>query len=66
MRFLNGFKTALGGLGLLVTALNDSLHVLPDTWRPYVVGASAVLTALGVIHKAEKRQESKATPAAGR
>lgn len=57
MRFLNGFKTVVGALGLAVVALNDVVHVLPANWRPYIVGASAVLTALGVIHKAEKKRD---------
>lgn len=56
MRFLNGFKTALGVLGLAVTALAeaDILVLLPAPWRPYVIGGSVVLTALGVSHKVEK------------
>jgi hypothetical protein len=59
MRFLNGFKTVLGAAGLAVVALNDVVHVLPASWRPFVAGGAAVLTALGLVHKAEKR----ATPA---
>lgn len=62
MRFLNGFKTILGGLGLVVVALNDSVHALPDNWRPYIAGASAVLTALGLIHKVEKHTDAGSPP----
>lgn len=60
MKFLNGWKTALGVVGTLVTlvyprvdptvlggALNDANNV--------VVGAFGLLTLLGVVHKVEKR-----------
>lgn len=60
-RFLNGFKTALGVLGLAVVALADhsTIVLLPTTWRPYVVGASAILTALGLAHKVEKKVDAE-------
>lgn len=56
MRFLNGFKTALGVAGLVVVALSQAnvVTVLPPQWQPYVIGGGAVLTALGIIHKVEK------------
>jgi hypothetical protein len=60
MKWLNGLKTALGTVGLAVVALNDVVHVLPEAWRPYIAGASAVLTALGLAHKVEKRRERQA------
>lgn len=59
MKFLNGFKSIIGGVGLLVVALNEQSHLLPETWRPYVAGASALLLALGLVHKAEKKIEAK-------
>lgn len=62
MKFLDGFKTVLGAVGLVVVALNDSIHLLPETWRPYVAGASVVLTALGVAHKVEKRRGGSDAP----
>ena len=62
MKFLNGFKTVLGAVGLAVVALNDVVHVLPENWRAPIAAASAVLTALGVVHKVEKRK-AKATNA---
>ena len=59
MKFLNGFKTIIGSVGVLVVALNDQAHLLPESWRPWVGGASAILLALGVVHKAEKVVEAK-------
>lgn len=60
MRFLNGFKTALGALGLAVYYINDNLiHLIPEPWPAYVAGASAVLTTLGVVHKVEKVRAEK-------
>ena len=62
MRFLNGLKTALGAVGLGLVALSDAhvLELLPGAWRPYIAGASAVLVALGLVHKAEKRADARA------
>ncbi len=59
-RFLNGFKTVLGTLGLAVVYLSDhsTIVLLPENWRPYIAGASAVLTALGLVHKVEKKAEA--------
>lgn len=58
MRFLNGFKSILGAAGLALVALSDSnvLAVLPESVRPYIAGASAVMLALGLAHKVEKAQ----------
>jgi hypothetical protein len=62
VRFLNGLKTALGAVGLAVVALSDAhvLELLPAPWRPFVAGASAVLVALGVVHKVEKAADARA------
>jgi len=54
MQWLNGYKTYLGLLALVVSALADNLHLLPPAWVPYVQGAAALLAALGVAHKVEK------------
>lgn len=59
MKVLNGFKTLLGAVGLVVVALNDSVHLLPEAWRPYITGAAVVLTALGIAHKVEKRAQAQ-------
>jgi hypothetical protein len=56
MKFLNGFKTILGGAGTVVAFLSQAqvLPILPPKVQPYVMGAANVLLALGVIHKYEK------------
>lgn len=61
MRFLDGFKTALGIIGLVVVGLADAqvLPLLPERSRPYVTGAAAMLTVLGLVHKLEKAQDRK-------
>jgi hypothetical protein len=57
MRFLNGFKTILGAAGLAIVALSraEVLVLLPVPVQPYIAGASALLLALGIVHKVEKR-----------
>ena len=64
MKFLNGWKTVLGFVGLGVTVLTsaggDAAQVgavVRDVARnadAVVLGAFGCLAALGVIHKAEK------------
>lgn len=54
MQWLNGYKTYLGLLALVVTTLAENLHLVPPAWVPYVQGAAALLTALGLAHKVEK------------
>lgn len=61
MKFLNGFKTIIGAVGLAVVALADAsvIVLVPEKARPYITGAAAMLTALGLIHKKEKADEKK-------
>lgn len=56
MRFLNGVKTLLGLVGLVLVALSDTdvLPLLPRDLQPYITGAAALMTALGLVHKVEK------------
>lgn len=61
MRVLDGAKTVLGIAGLSLVALSQQgvVDVLPVAWRPYIVGGSTVLTALGLVHKVEKRADRR-------
>lgn len=61
MRFLNGLKTVLGVVGAVLVALSDPaiLGELPREWRLVVLGASAALAAVGLIHKGEKRAAAR-------
>lgn len=61
MRFLDGFKTVIGVVGLFVVALSDAsvLPLLPERSRPYVTGAAATFLALGLMHKAEKARDRR-------
>ena len=59
MRFLGGWKTVLVVAGMLATIVFP--HVAPDTIASalndannIVLGASGLLTVLGIIHKREK------------
>lgn len=59
MKFLNGFKTILGTIGTIVSVLVPSVRPdlitgIGDHVVGIVQGASALLLALGLIHKAEK------------
>lgn len=54
MKFLNGYKTAIGIVALLVATLAENVETLPPAWVPYVQGAAALLTVLGLAHKVEK------------
>lgn len=58
MKFLNGFKTILGAVGLVVSIAVPSLSSTVAEAAPHAVniaqGAFGLLVLLGVIHKAEK------------
>lgn len=58
MKFLNGFKTVIGliGLGLVAISQSDAMVLIPPPAQPYVAGAAALLTALGLVHKIEKKK----------
>lgn len=61
MKFLDGFKTVVGAVGLTVTLVAP--HLAPQVQdiggNAFLVaqGVFGCLTALGVIHKAEKRKK---------
>lgn len=56
MKVLNGKKTYLGIIGLILVALSEEKVVvlLPEWLRPYVVGAASVFVTLGLAHRVEK------------
>lgn len=58
MNFLNGWKTALGALGMLVGILAPKftpvVAVLGQTIPTLILNISAVLAAVGLMHKAVK------------
>lgn len=68
MKFLNGWKTILGAAGSVAVivggALGKNVGVIPGVVQTLsdigehinavILGGSAVLGALGIIHKAEK------------
>ncbi len=69
MKFLNGFKTAIGIIGAIATpvialggnvgqVVQDGVSALPHLYAT-VEGGFLMLTALGIIHKAEKRKSGK-------
>ena len=51
MRFLDGWKTALGILGALTVWLSDPVVLarLPSEWRAVVLGAAAMLVGSIVV-----------------
>lgn len=61
MKFLDGFKTALGTLGLALVVLSDAttIQIFPLKWQPYITGAAGLLLALGLVHKVEKAQTAR-------
>lgn len=63
MKFLNGWKTITGAIGLVVGLVSqrEVVVLLPVAWQPYVIGGAAVLTALGVAHKVEKAKHGTET-----
>lgn len=69
MKFLNGFKSALGLIGALATPLvalggnvgklaSDGIAALPHI-ATAVEGGFLTLLALGIVHKVEKAKASK-------
>lgn len=59
MKFLDGFKTWLGAIGLAVATVMPKavpeIEAVGTGIISIVQGAFGMLTALGLIHKAEKR-----------
>lgn len=58
MKFLNGFKTAIGLLGMVATVVLPKAVPVINEAAPHAVavaqGVFGLLTALGIIHKVEK------------
>ena len=71
MKFLNGWKTILGVIGTLTTiavsagvqdhGLIETVKAIAGHADSLIVGATGILTVIGVIHKSEKRQHAKET-----
>lgn len=61
MKFLNGFKTILGAVGMVVTIAAPSLAPAIGEAAPHAIsvaqGVFGLLTVLGIIHKAEKKAQ---------
>lgn len=60
MKFLNGFKTIIGTFGLvIVTIAHEAPQLIPEKFQAALAGASAVLVALGLVHKLEKTNDAQ-------
>lgn len=62
MKFLDGFKTVLGAVGVVVSVVAPK--VAPalivgaiESINNMAVGAFSLLTILGIVHKVEKSQD---------
>jgi hypothetical protein len=59
LKFLNGFKTILGSIGLVVSVVLPHVAGTVAQAAPHAIsiaqGAFGLLTLLGLIHKAEKK-----------
>lgn len=59
LKFLNGFKTILGSIGLVVSVALPRLSDTVAQAAPHAIsiaqGAFGLLALLGLIHKAEKK-----------
>lgn len=59
MKFLDGFKTILGAVGLAISVIAPQASDTVANVGPHAVGIAqgvfGLLAVLGVIHKAEKK-----------
>ena len=64
MKFLNGFKTILGALGLVLTVAApkvapELIGTTINQVHDIALGVFGLLTTLGIVHKVEKAKDAE-------